>query len=87
MAEEMIYTVDRLKDHHAVVVSDEGELVDLDRDELPEDAEEGSVLVVPVGDDGEPDWSAARLDEEERERRRRASQEILDRLRGREPGE
>ncbi len=61
--------------------------MDLDRDELPEDAEEGSVLVVPVGDDGEPDWSAARLDEEERERRRRASQEILDRLRGREPGE
>ena len=86
MPTEKIYVVDRLKSVHVELVSDDGELVELSRSDLPEEVEERSVLVVPLDDEGKPDWSGARLDEEERERRRRASQEILNRMRGRDPG-
>lgn len=87
MANERIYRVDRTRDDDADLVSDDGELVDVSRSQLPEDTEMGSIVVVPIGDDGKPDWSAARLDDEERARRERASREILDQLRGgrREP--
>jgi len=80
------YAVDRIEGKIAVLVADEGTAVDVPKRRLPNGVREGSVLQVPVGDDGSPDWSSAVLDEAERERRVNQARETLDRLRKGDPG-
>ena len=52
---------------------------------LPGGSREGSVLRVPETY-GRPDWTAARLDEDERRARLKEAEEVLRRLRRRDPG-
>ena len=80
------YAVDRMEGRIAVLVADDGTPVDMPIPMLPAGAREGSVLLVPVGSDGTPNWTAAELDEAERGRRLKRARETLDRLRKRDPG-
>lgn len=52
---------------------------------LPAGSREGAVLRVPEAE-GRPDWGAAVLDEEARQARLREAEDVLRRLRRRDPG-
>ena len=80
------YAVDRLEGTIAVLVADDLSVLDVPRRALPKGLREGSVLQVPTGPDGSPDWSMAVLDEAERQRRVEQVREALDRLRKKDPG-
>lgn len=53
---------------------------------LGDRAVEGAVLLVPLGGVGEPMWDRAERDEEAEAERRRWATDVLDRLKGRDPG-
>ena len=82
----VFYAVDRLEGQMAVLVGDDETTVDLPRRNLPARVREGSVLRVALGADGRPDWSSAKIDDQERERRLKAAQERLDRMSESDPG-
>ncbi len=75
------YVVDRVHDDNAVVVDDMGRAVTVPAVLLPERIVEGSVLRVPVTGEAEAQWSRARIDDEEVDRRRRRSAEFAEQLR------
>ncbi|HKA58408.1 MAG TPA: DUF3006 domain-containing protein [Gemmatimonadales bacterium] len=79
------YAVDRLEGKFAVVVGDDGKMIDVERSELPKQVREGSVLRVRTGATG-PDWSSAEIDRAEEERRRASARKILDELKRSDPG-
>ena len=83
---DVFYAVDRLEGQMAVLVGDDETTVDLPRTNLPARVREGSVLRVALGADGRPDWSSAKIDDQERERRLKAAQERLDRMSESDPG-
>ena len=78
--------VDRIEGDVAVLVSDEGEVLELERGLLPHGAKAGVVVRAPRGDDGSFDWARAGVDEEATRERRREAEEILRELRKRDPG-
>ena len=80
------YAVDRIEGHFAVLVSDEGAQVQVRVEDLPAEAGEGTVLRVSLDPNGMPDWSIARIDSEEADRRTDESRRILRELQGRDPG-
>lgn len=80
------FVVDRIEGDQAVLVDDAGPTVTVPRRALPAGTVEGMVLRVPVGPDGQPAWSAARVDHAEAARRRAEAEERLRRLRKRDPG-
>lgn len=83
---ERLWVVDRMEGSIAVLIRDGDERTeDVPLSALPAGSREGSVLRVPELD-GRPDWTAAALDEEARRARLREAEEILDRLRRRDPG-
>ena len=82
----VFYAVDRLEGQMAVLVGDDETTVDLPRRDLPARVREGTVLRVELGADGRPDWSSARIDDKERERRLKAAQERLKRMSESDPG-
>lgn len=83
---DVIWVVDRVEGPIAVLVRDEDERTeDVPIGALPAGSREGSVLRVPEVD-GRPDWTAAALDEDARRVRLREAEEVLDRLRRRDPG-
>ncbi len=83
---ERLWVVDRVDGSIAVLVRDEDEHTeDVPISALPAGSREGSVLRVPEPA-GRPDWTAAALDEEARRARLRKAEEVLDRLRRRDPG-
>src|SRR2546430_8552506 len=77
----VFYAVDRLEGPMAGLVGGDETTVDLPRRNLPARVREGSVLRVALGADGRPDWSSAKIDDQERERRLKAAQERLHRVR------
>ncbi|WP_419163658.1 DUF3006 domain-containing protein [Candidatus Palauibacter sp.] len=83
---ERLWVVDRVEGSVAVAVRDEDEHAeDVPIGELPAGSREGAVLRVPERD-GRPDWTAAVLDEEARRARLRNAEDVLARLRRRDPG-
>lgn len=86
MSEEAYYAVDRIEGDLVVMVRDSGEETSVPRGSLPSAIREGTVLRVPVGESGLPQWDAARVDEAETERRLREARELLRELRKRDPG-
>ncbi|WP_419937999.1 DUF3006 domain-containing protein [Candidatus Palauibacter sp.] len=83
---EYIWVVDRVEGSVAVLVRDGDERTeDVPIEMLPAGSRAGTVLCVPVVD-GRPDWMAATLDEEERRARLREAEEVLERLKRRDPG-
>jgi hypothetical protein len=79
------YAVDRLEGKVAVLVSDDGATFDIERSQLPARLREGSVLRVQM-ESGRPDWSTAKIDSGEQERRLKAAQERLDQMKRGDPG-
>ena len=70
----------------AVLIRDGDERTeDVPIETLPAGSREGAVLRVPEAD-GRPDWAAAALDEGARRARLREAEEVLRRLRRRDPG-
>ncbi|HMG19648.1 MAG TPA: hypothetical protein VK573_13055 [Gemmatimonadales bacterium] len=47
---------------------------------------EGSVLRVPLGANGKPDWSSAEIDRDEEERRLKEANDMLDEMKRSDPG-
>ncbi len=82
----VFYAVDRLEGQMVVLVGDDETTVDLPRRSLPARVREGSVLRVELGADGRPDWSSAKIDDQERERRLKAAEERLKRMSESDPG-
>ncbi len=81
-----LFAVDRIEGAVAVLIGDDAAVVEVPRTQLPPGATEGSVLRVPAGTGGVPDWAAATLDEAERQRRLEAARRRLERLARRDPG-
>ena len=81
------YAVDRLERNIAVLVSDTGESVEMPRVELPAGVREGSVLRVRFGSQNQPDWSSAVIDKQEEQRRLKEATDLLDEMKGSDPGE
>ena len=78
--------MDRVEGSIAVLVRDEDERTEnVSVRVLPAGSREGSVLRVSEPD-GRPDWTAAVLDEDARRARLREAEEVLERLRRRDPG-
>ena len=81
-----LWVVDRVEGSVAVLVRDGDERTeDVLIEMLPAGSREGTVLCVPVVD-GRPDWAAAMIDEEARRARLREAEEVLERLKRRDPG-
>lgn len=80
------YAVDRIEGDQVVLVGDSGGEVAVQLDRLPSAVTEGAVLGVPVSASGGLDWDCARIDLAETQRRLREAREILEELRGRDPG-
>ena len=82
-----VWVVDRIESGIAVLIEDEGEIVvEVAAAELGAHAVEGAVLLVPLGSVGEPVWGDAERDEESAAERTSDAQEILERLKSRDPG-
>ena len=82
----IFYAVDRLEGQIAVLVGDDGSTVEAPRSDLPARVREGTVVRVELGSNGKPDWSSAKIDDKERERRLKAAQELLKRMSENDPG-
>ena len=81
-----IWAVDRINVPVAVLVADDDERqVDVPLSELPPGIRPGAVLRVPESG-GHPVWQFATIDEELRLARLREGEEVLARLRLRDPG-
>jgi len=78
--------VGRLDGIMAVVVGVDATPVDLPRRSIPARVREGTMLRVELGGDGRADWTSAKIDDQERERRLKAAQERLDRMSESDPG-
>lgn len=80
------FAVDRFEGTIAVLVSDDGEQIDVERSRLPQGVRPGTVLSVMRDEAGELRWKDARMDEDEEARRLAEGEAILDELRKRDPG-
>lgn len=81
-----LWVVDRVEGDLAVVVSEDGRSVEVDRDALPRACRAGDVVRVTRSADGELAWNDAVVDEEATRERRAEAERILDELKGRDPG-
>ena len=82
-----VWVVDQIEGDTAVLVEDgTGRTLDVSRSAMSVSVEEGTVLRVPDTEEGSPNWGLAVPDEELRQRRLAEAQEILDQLKGRDPG-
>lgn len=80
------YAVDRLEGDRAVLISDDGERVELPTGSLPFRVKEGTVVRVPLDEGGRPDWARAARDEAEERGRLDEARRRLERLKRRDPG-
>ena len=82
-----VWVVDRVESEIVVLIEDEGEIVvEVAAGELGANAVEGAVLIVPLGSVGEPVWGEAERDDASEGERTSDAQEILERLKSRDPG-
>lgn len=81
-----LWVVDRFEDGVAVLVADEGGVVEVDAGRLPRKVSEGDVLRISRDAQGVIRWGATVVDAEATEARRKESGSILDELRRRDPG-
>lgn len=84
--EAELWVVDRFEGDVAVLVSDRGETLEVERALLPPDSRVGVVLRVPYGRDGAPVWSESSADQQATDERHAEAERILDELRKRDPG-
>lgn len=80
------FAVDRIEEAHAVLIGDDGSQHEVPRKQLPKGISESSMIEVSVDGTGRPDWTSARLDPAEGERRMKRAMKRLEDLRKRDPG-
>ena len=82
-----VWVVDRIEGDTAVLIQDgTGRTLDVARSLISVSVTEGTVLRVPITEEGGPDWGSAELDEELRQRRLAEARNILEELKTRDPG-
>ncbi len=87
MSTEPEYIVlDRYESAIAVLVSDDGGVVEVDRSQLPNGTKPGMVLRVTRDEAGELLWGDAQIDVEATAKRLEEAEAILGELRKRDPG-
>ena len=84
--EHELWVVDRFEDGVAVLVTDEGGVVEVDAGRLPRKVAEGDVLRISRDAQGVIRWGAAVVDAEATEARKKDAEGILRELRRRDPG-
>ncbi len=82
---ERFYAIDRVEQHVAILVDDEGRSASVPVNRLPSGTAEGVVLRIPF-ETNVPNWSRAVIDPAETQRRRDSAQQILDEVSQRDPG-
>lgn len=86
-AGERVWVVDRIEGETVVLVDDaSGRTAEVARSAIGVQVREGTVLRVPVSPSGTLAWLSARAEEDEGRAREGEAREILDDLRGRDPG-
>jgi hypothetical protein len=85
-SEPELFVIDRIESGVAVLVGDDGAVLDIPLAKLPRGARRGTVLRAPRDATGLVQWSEAQIDEEETERRLAEAKAVLDELRQRDPG-
>ena len=81
-----VWVVDRIEGDTAVLIEDgTGRSLDVARSLMSVSVAEGTVLRVPITEEGGPDWKSAVLDEELRQRRLAEARNILEELKTRDP--
>jgi hypothetical protein len=90
MPDDQIFVVDRIegggRDRVAVLVGDDGRIVELAAPVLATNALQGAVLRVPLSVGGAPIWPSAIRDIAEEQRRRKEYELRTRRLSARDPG-
>jgi hypothetical protein len=86
MRADKYYVVDRVQEDVAVLMGDDGDEVAHPVYRLRCQVGEGTVLRVPLGRDGQPEFLRAVVDEAERKRRKDAAGGALGELRKRDRG-
>jgi hypothetical protein len=87
MNEAPIWVVDRIEGERVVLVEDDtGRTAEVGRSGIGVPVREGAVLRVPISTSGTLGWPDALRDEAEERRRREEAEQILEELRGRDPG-
>jgi hypothetical protein len=81
-----VWVVDRFEGDLAILVSDDGEVVETARKLLPRGSRVGVVLRVSRDADGELEWGEGSVDDEATRERRAEAEGILEELRKRDPG-
>jgi hypothetical protein len=80
-----LVVVDRIEGSIVVLIPDEGETLNVPKDQLPPGIREGSVVRVPfIGN--KPDWANAAIDAREAKRRLKESKTALAKLKRTDPG-
>ena len=80
------YSVDRIEGEFAILVGDSGEEHSVQLHQLPGATTEGTVLRVMRDADGRLDWQSAQIDQAEAQRRAQEAEDLLNKLRRRDPG-
>lgn len=84
--EREYFVVDRIESGVAILISDSGQAIEVDRNLLPKGTRAGSVLHAVKDETGGIRWDTAELDEPERIRRITEARRVLDELKKRDPG-
>ncbi len=79
------YSVDRIEGELAILVGDSGEEHSVQLHQLPGGTTEGTVLRVRDAD-GRLAWQSAQIDQAEAKRRTQEAEDLLNKLRRRDPG-
>lgn len=86
-AADRVWVVDRIEGETVVLVDDaSGQTAEVARSAIGVQVREGTVLRVPMSPSGTLAWLSARAEEDESRAREDEAGEILDDLRGRDPG-
>ncbi len=80
------YSVDRIEGELAILIGDSGEEHSVQLHQLPGGTTEGTVLRVTRDADGRLAWQSAQIDQAEAKRRTQEAEDLLNKLRGRDPG-
>lgn len=84
---QWIWVVDRVEGDTVVLVEDgTGRTLEVARSLISVTLDEGTLLRVPLTEEGSPDWGLVVLDEELRQRRLAEARDALEELKTRDPG-
>lgn len=84
--EPELWVVDRFEDGVAVLVADDGGVIEVEAGRLPRRVASGDVLRISRDAQGVIRWGSVEVDAEATAARRTEAEDILDELRRRDPG-